>query len=86
MKPTENSDRGDMLASIDRSVFFTSAGLIVLFCVFGGVFIDYGKRCTRWTLRGRKPPSEARRGKKIADNRGQSRTVHGSSDDFSDFF
>ena len=27
MKPTEISDRGDMLASIDRSVFFTASGL-----------------------------------------------------------
>ena len=38
MKPTEITDKGDILDSIDRSVFFTAAALIVLFCVFGGVF------------------------------------------------
>ena len=38
MKPTEITDKGDILASIDRTVFFTAAALIVLFCVFGGVF------------------------------------------------
>ena len=38
MKTTKISGRGDMLTSIDRSVFFTASGLIVLFCVLGGVF------------------------------------------------
>ena len=38
MKPTEITAKGDILDSIDRSVFFTAAALIVLFCVFGGVF------------------------------------------------
>ena len=38
MKPTKISDRGDMLTSIDRSVFFTASGLIVLFSFLGGVF------------------------------------------------
>jgi len=38
MKPTEITDKGDVLASIDRSVFFTAAALIALFCIFGGIF------------------------------------------------
>ena len=37
MKTTKISGRGDMLTSIDRSVFFTASGLIVLFCFLGGV-------------------------------------------------
>lgn len=38
MKTTKISGRGDMLTSIDRSVFFTASGLIVLFSFLGGVF------------------------------------------------